>query len=134
MSDDENISKKSFKIQYEEILSEHSGQSGLARELCLKRLDEDRTDALARLLLAKSYYTDGYMEFCLRELEELKKYFQGRSIDTLLEHFASFSKSSKSDLGLNGESSEVTLAEVDLEMDLFSAFSEAEEESSGNGK
>lgn len=62
------------------------------REILFKLITLDPDNLKARLLLARSFYDDGYMEYAVRELLEMKRRSSIPSIDRLLASFADFAK------------------------------------------
>lgn len=66
-----------------ELLKTSEGRAQ-ARELCYKILASDYKATRVRLMLARSFYLDGYAEFCLRELCLLKALVNVQSLDRLI--------------------------------------------------
>ncbi len=67
-------------------MDDPSGRREL-RELALQRITRLPSDLRARLYLAKSLYLDGYLEFSIRELIELRRRKPSASLEALIKSF-----------------------------------------------
>ena len=65
---------KTALVELLKLLSDSPESRAEVRELCFQALSRDKENGLVRLSLARSFYLDGHIEFCLRELLELKKH------------------------------------------------------------
>jgi hypothetical protein len=107
-----------------------------AREYCLGELKDEPKNGRCRLFLANLYYIDGYAEFCVRELIELKKYSELESVDRLLESFGNFGQSfvqaavasdAAEETEIEEEAGDV-MAELDFDSDFIDVLDELDEE------
>lgn len=53
-------------------MAQELSQSVQKREELLRLLSDNPSDSRSRVALAKTYFEDGYYDFCLRELRDLK--------------------------------------------------------------
>lgn len=96
-----------------------------AREGLFKLISENPSDARARVVLAKTFYDDGLLEFSVRELIEARKYSESPTLIRLLEAFGDHARR----LGYKAEATssaqnvvaEETVGEIELEVDFESA-------------
>ena len=109
-------------VELAKLLVEDAETRPECREVCFKGLSRDGKRSLGRLVLARSYYLDGLIEFSVRELVELSKYAEVPSLSRLLKAFGphgdSFLQNSTSGQQSGeeaSESEEEVLAEIDLD-------------------
>lgn len=131
----EGLAKEKLETLFEEFQKDKDLRVE-AREYCLGELKDDPKNGRCRLFLANLYYIDGYAEFCVRELIELKKYSELESVDRLLESFGNFAQSFiqpvvtsevVKETEVEGEASDV-VAELDFDSDFIDVLDELDEE------
>ncbi len=85
--EDNNLTNEKDRIEFLSLMLDSSEVQDRvkARELCYKWLNEDSSISSIRLLLAKSFYLDGYSEFATRELKTIQHFGSTPSIDRLIE-------------------------------------------------
>lgn len=70
-------------VAYTRSIINEPSRRGEAREICFRYLSEDATNLQLRLVLAKSFYLDGYADFCVRELSQLSRFRDLRTLGRL---------------------------------------------------
>jgi len=160
--------KKDRRAQLKEILAENPGAPEFvelaslladdaesrfeARELCFRGLSENPDNSRGRLMLARLFYLDGYAEFCVRELAELKRRVKSEAVDRLIDAFGDIAspylsaaptteaaetednKPKETAASTDGEAEEeaedgdAVFAEIDLDEDFVDALEELEDE------
>jgi hypothetical protein len=122
--------------QVNEILRLILTGSGRAegREQCFSLLTKNRKLARVRLALARSYYLDGYWEFSLRELSELRRYSAAPALERLIEAMEK-ATGLRSGAGAANPAEEESggddigvVAELDIDADLADALEEFDEQ------
>lgn len=122
-------------VELAKILVEDEETRAECREVCFRGLSRDSEHPLARLVLARSFYLDGFIEFAVRELVELNKQVQVSSLERLLDSFGAHAEPFRQAGSPTTESEEAEeeeeeiLAEIDLDDEFVeSALDEIETE------
>lgn len=134
MSDADPASEEALELIGRLVESE--GSRSEARERAYKFLNEEPKNHLVRLLLAKSFYLDRLGEFCVRELQEIKR--RGGTSESLLKLLDAFGGNvdiptetlpeAADKEGAEGDDEQNVVAELDLDSDFTDALDELLEE------
>jgi len=111
-----------------------------SREILFRVITESPENVRARLVLARLFYLDGYNEFCLRELVEIRQLVELPSLGRLLEALGDAAKefvaerhqrstggetiSAASPLGPTRDLESEVIAEVDIDAEFLDALEE----------
>ncbi len=122
-------------IELAKVLGEKNETRAEAREVCFRALTSDSKNLRGRLLLAKLFYLDGMIEFCVRELLEIEHSApETPALKRLLEALGDYTEKQRQ---TRTETSKETkaqqqdskiIAEVSLEENFLDALDELEEE------
>lgn len=96
-----------------------------SRERLFQIIVSDPSNARARVLLAKSFYDDGLLEFSVRELVEAKKYTDSVALTRLIEAFGDHAKRFSQNRSSDEHSfpaPDKTVAEIEVELDFDSTL------------
>lgn len=125
-------------VELARLLIEEESSRSEAREVLFAGIARDPHLALARLLLARSFYLDSMIEFAVRELVELQKYTDVPSLNKLLDSFGSYAmafrpgKSAAKQEGAgttsDDDDEEDVLAEIDIDDEFLDAIDEVSKE------
>ena len=89
-----------------------------AREAAFKEIAENPGNKSARLLLAKLFYQDNYLEHSVRELIELRRRAPAASLDALIKSFGPLAD--QFNVGRKGVvGKETTHGELDFDFSIF---------------
>ncbi len=81
------------------------------REELISLLSENPTDVRSRIALAKTYFEDGYYEFCLRELREIST--NSSEVASLISKIKAYLGDSSRDYSVSREKGK-TIAEIEI--------------------
>ena len=74
-------------VELAKILVEHEEARMECREVCFRGLSHAPKQLMGRIILARSFYLDGMIEFAVRELVELGRHAELPSLERLLDAF-----------------------------------------------
>ena len=127
-------------VELAQILAADPKRRFEAREVCFRGLSRDPNNFPGRLLLAKLFYLDQMIEFCIRELLRLQSMVQSESVERLLDAFggvvdayrevkgtSSDKIEEKEEVEESEEEPQNVMAEVDLEVDFLDVLNELED-------
>ena len=109
-------------------LASSEADRAATREKLFQLLNDDPTNPRARVLLARTFYDDGFIEFSVRELIEAKKYTESPTLTRLLEAFGDhalrlgYGQSYVAGAALSASPEEKTVAEIEVELEFDSAL------------
>lgn len=113
------------------LLSDIEERRAEAREICFRGLTQHPRNAKGRLVLARLFYLDGYYEFAVRELDELRKYTNISSVDRLIEAFGPFAEQVLSNMKTGapeGDTDRISGSEVLAEVEFDAEFDDVLDE------
>lgn len=126
-------------VELAQLLSVKPESRIQAREVCFRGLTANPSNAMGRLVLAKLFYLDGMMEFCARELRQLRQISSAPSLDKLLRALGEREEAEKQCPGEQVSSAEtaaksselaadeeLVVAEADFDLDFSEAIEELE--------
>lgn len=105
-----------------DILSSSDIYRAEAREICFRGLNEHPKSVKGRFVLAKLFYLDGLVGFCLRELYELRGMVQSYNLDKLIESLGGSIDGQQIVSKEVDEAEEAVLAQIDLDSDIIDLY------------
>ncbi len=103
-----------------DILSSSDIYRAEAREICFRGLNEHPRSVKGRFVLAKLFYLDGLVGFCLRELYELRGIVQSYNLDKLIESLGG--SIDEKQIESKEVEEESVLAQIDLDSDIIDLY------------
>jgi hypothetical protein len=126
ITDDERVELLSIMLDDDAMRVE-------ARELCYRWLNDNSEDTRVRLMLARSFYLEGYAEFCTRELKALAHYSSSPSVARLAELIG---QGAPAYVALEREAEGTTdrvVAEVDIDTEFVDILEDLDSEKTNEG-
>ena len=121
-------------VELATLLANDEEQRSRGRELCFRGLRDNPKQHRLRLALARLFYLDGYQEFAVRELVQIKQYVSAPSLDRLIESFGELAAPflrglAQGEFGVEVREEEADLEEqvvvADIDLDLEDDFDDA---------